>query len=157
MEELRKRLSEDKVIAYFKSSLLFKNENSEYISKSLNAYWREDYLISSHLFIPLIESAIRMLIKISGGITIKANELGGYDSLLLHQLLKNEQIFNGVYGVLGKNMLFYFKMVLTEKLGMNLRNDFAHGLNKSKFLSSAVSDRLFHILICLSLVEDRKN
>lgn len=53
-------------------------------------------------------------------------------------------------------MPFYFRLVLTEKLGMNLRNNFAHGLEKSTFFSREASDRLFHILLCLSLVKENK-
>jgi hypothetical protein len=47
-------------------------------------------------------------------------------------------------------------LVLTEKLGMNLRNNFAHGLEKKTFFSRDASDRLFHILLCLSLVKEKE-
>jgi len=36
---------------------------------------------------------------------------------------------------------------------MNLRDDFAHGFGKKKFFTRDVSDRLFHVMICLSLLE----
>ncbi len=40
-------------------------------------------------------------------------------------------------------MAFYFRLVLTEKLGMNLRNDFAHGFGKKKFFTRDVSTGFF--------------
>ncbi|MHC1604882.1 MAG: hypothetical protein ACXQTP_02805 [Candidatus Methanofastidiosia archaeon] len=39
---------------------------------------------------------------------------------------------------------------------MNLRNDFAHGFGKKKFFGRDASDRLFHILICLSIVRKKE-
>ena len=44
-------------------------------------------------------------------------------------------------------IIFYFRLVLTEKLGMNLRNDFAHGFGKKKFFGRDASDRLFHVVM----------
>ncbi|MDI6802211.1 MAG: DUF4209 domain-containing protein, partial [Thermodesulfovibrionales bacterium] len=104
-----------------------------------------------------IESAIRELVKNCGGIVLRPNNLGGYDRLTLRQLLNGQgEIIEKVFAGMGQNMAFYFRLVLTEKLGMNLRNDFAHGFGKKKFFTRDVSDRLFHVMICLSLVKKRE-
>jgi hypothetical protein len=156
MDELRKQFSKEKIMDYFEKSVVFKNENKEYLKRAISAYWDEDYLVASHLFNPLIESGIRELIKICGGIVLKPNGLSGYDNVLLGGLLKNEQIFENVFSKSGHNIFFYFRLILTEKLGMNLRNDFAHGLGKKKFFGRDASNRLFHILICLSVVRKKE-
>ena len=148
-DELKKQFTKEKIIEYFEKSVIFENENKEYLKRAISAYWDNDYLVSSHLFCPLIESGIRELIKNCGGIVLKPNELNGYDNVLLGGLLQNDEIFNSVFSKIGHNILFYFKLVLSEKLGMNLRNDFAHGLGKKKFFNRYASDRLFHILIWL--------
>ncbi len=153
-DEMKKRISKQSIIDYFRNSTLFKNENKEYLERAISAYWDNDYLVSSHLFCPLIESAIRELVKNCGGIILKLNNLGGYDCLTLCQLLKGQgEIIEKVFAGMGQNMAFYFRLVLTEKLGMNLRNDFAHGFGKKKFFTGYVSDRLFHVMMCLSLVK----
>jgi len=153
-DEMKKRISKQNIIDYFRNSTLFKNENKEYLERAISAYWDNDYLVSSHLFCPLIESAIRELVKNCGGIILKLNNLGGYDCLTLCQLLKGQgEIIEKVFAGMGQNMAFYFRLVLTEKLGMNLRNDFAHGFGKKKFFTGYVSDRLFHVMMCLSLVK----
>jgi len=153
-DEMKKRISKQNIIDYFRNSTLFKNENKEYLERAISAYWDNDYLVSSHLFCPLIESAIRELVKNCGGIILKLNNLGGYDCLTLCQLLKGQgEIIEKVFAGMGQNMAFYFRLVLTEKLGMNLRNDFAHGFGKKKFFTGCVSDRLFHVMMCLSLVK----
>lgn len=156
-DELKKRISKRDITEYFVSSTIFENENKEYLERAISAYWDNDYLISSHLFNPLIESSIRELVKICGGIVLKPNNLDGYDRLTLSQLLNGQgNIIENIYSGIGQNMAFYFRLVLTEKLGMNLRNDFAHGFGKKKFFTRDVSDRLFHIMMCLSLIKRAK-
>ena len=157
MDKLRKNFSREEFLEYFKNAFIFENESQEQLKRAIVAYWNEDYLVASHLFIPLIESSIRELVKNCGGVVFKPNGLGGYDSESLGNLLRNnDQIFEDVFPKNGQNVLFYFKLVLIEKLGMNLRNDWAHGLGTEKFFSRNVSDRLFHILILLSMVKKKE-
>jgi hypothetical protein len=154
-DEFKKRFSKQIITEYFEKSTLFENEDKNYLKRAISAYWDNDYLISSHLFNPLIESAVRELVKNCGGIILKPNNIDGYDRVLLHALLKNDDIFQNVFSKSGHNVLFYFRLVLTEKLGMNLRNDFAHGFGKKKFFGRDASDRLFHVLVLLSLVKKK--
>ncbi|PKP61922.1 hypothetical protein CVT91_01365 [Candidatus Atribacteria bacterium HGW-Atribacteria-1] len=157
MDELKKQISKEEIVKYFQESLLFQNENKEYVKYAFNAYRDSKYIVSSHLFIPLIESAVRELVRICGGIILKPNDIGGYDRLSLNILLKRQSdLLKIVFSKIGHNIPFYFRLVLTEKLGMNLRNNFAHGLEKKTFFSREASDRLFHILLCLSLVKEKK-
>lgn len=157
MDKLKKQISKEKIIKYFQESLLFQNENKEYIQCAMSAYWDSKYIVSSHLFIPLIESAVRELIRICGGIILKPNDIGGYDRLSLNILLEKQgDIFKKVFSNADHDISFYFRLVLTEKLGMNLRNNFAHGLEKKTFFSREASDRLFHILLCLSLIKKKR-
>lgn len=157
IDELKKRISKNNIVEYFQKSSLLQNENKEYLQRAMDAYWNNDYLISSHLFIPLIESAVRELIRICGGIILMPNNISGYDRLSLNVLLKNQgDIIKTVFSNINHDMSFYFRLVLTEKLGMNLRNNFAHGLEKKTFFTREASDRLFHILLCLTLVKKKE-
>lgn len=157
MDELKKQFSKEKIIEYFQKSLLFQNENKDYMQYAMSTYWDSKYIVSSHLFIPLIESSVRELVRICGGIILKPNDIGGYDRLSLNILLKEQGgILKSVFSKIGHDIPFYFRLVLTEKLGMNLRNNFAHGLEKKTFFSREASDRLFHILLCLSLVKEKR-
>jgi len=156
IDELKKQFTKEEIVEYFTKAVVFKNENKEYLKRAIFAYWDNDYIVSLHLFNPLIESGTRELIKICGGLVLKQNGLNGYDKVLLGGLLKNDEIFENVFSKSGHNILFYFKLILTEKLGMNLRNDFAHGIGKEKFFGRDASDRLFHILIWLSVVRKKE-
>ncbi len=160
MDELKKQVTKEKVIEYFEKSVIFENENKEYLKRAISAYWDNDYLVSSHLFNPLIETGVRELMKITNGVWIDVNELNGYNKLVLSKLLwdkQNIEIFKNTFLKSGEDLIFYFRLVLTEKLGMNLRNDFAHGLGKKKFFGRDASGRLFHILIWLSIVRLEEN
>ncbi len=159
LEELKKLISKQEFLDYFASSMLFKKENKKYLERAISAYFENDYLVSSHLFIPLIESAVRELVRISGGVILKANKIGGYDQMPLGSLLSGQGgiIINSIYDKIYKEMGFYFQLVLTSSCGMNLRDDFAHGLGKAKFLTKEVSDRLFHIILCLLLIKENSD
>ncbi len=159
LEELKKLISKQEFLDYFASSMLFKKENKKYLERAISAYFENDYLVSSHLFIPLIESAIRELVRISGGGILKANNFGGYDQMPLGSILSRQGgiIINSIYDKIYKEMGFYFQLVLTSSCGMNLRDDFAHGLGKAKFLTKEVSDRLFHIILCLLLIKEKSD
>ena len=159
MEKLKKQFTKEKIIEYFEKSVIFENENKEYLKRAISVYWDNDYLISSHLFNPLIETGVRELMKIANGVWIEVNELNGYNKLSLSKLLWNKQnieIVKNIFSKSGDDLIFYFRLVLTEKLGMNLRNDFAHGLEREKFFSRDASNRLFHILIWLSMIRKKE-
>ena len=158
MDELKKQFTKEKIVEYFEKSVIFENNNKEYLKRAISAYWDNDYLVSSHLFNPLIETGVRELMKIANGVWIDVNELNGYNKLGLSKLLcknQNVEIFKNTFSKSGQDLIFYFRLVLTEKLGMNLRNDFAHGLEKEKFFGRDASDRLFHILIWLSVIRKK--
>jgi len=158
MDELKKQFTKEKIVEYFEKSVIFENDNKKYLKRAISAYWDNDYLVSSHLFNPLIETGVRELMKIANGVWIDVNELNGYNKLVLAKLLWNKQnveIFKNTFSKSGQDLIFYFRLVLTEKLGMNLRNDFAHGLEREKFFGRDASDRLFHILIWLSVVRKK--
>ncbi len=154
IDELKNRISEQNITEYFRNSMLFKNGNKEHLEKAISMYRENDYLTFSHLSIPLIEKAIRELVKSREGNVYRTNSS---DHLTLGPLLKGQgNIIEKVFSEMGQSMVFYFRLVLIEQLGMNLRNDFAHALGRKKFSTRDVSDQLFHIMICLVLVKKQE-
>ena len=156
MGEFKKRFPQEEVIEYFEMSAVFRSEEKEYLKRAIASYWNGDYLVSSHLFVSLIESGIRKAVEICDGQYIKPNEKGGYEYSLLGALIGKERLkFEEIFPETGEDLVFYFPFVLTEKLGWNLRNDIAHGIDKVRFLKQEASDILFHILIWISMVEQK--
>jgi len=85
---------------------------------------------------------------------LKKVKISGHKYRKLGEIL-SEKYINEVFKGLYDNMDFYFQLVLTNKLGLNLRNNLAHGISKNIFFTRNVSDRLFHILLCLSLIRKK--
>jgi len=157
IEGLKTHFTATNLVEKLFNSELFRNENKQYLERAIEAYWSSDYIVASHLFIPMIETALRELVRVNGGTWIYSNSIGGFNTHPLNQLFKkNEGIFDAVFGKIPHNVLFYLRLVLIDQLGMNLRNDFAHGFSKDKFFSPNVSDRLFHVILILGLVSEEK-
>ncbi|QMU55858.1 MAG: DUF4209 domain-containing protein [Candidatus Mycalebacterium zealandia] len=158
IDKLKEKFSREETFDYLTNSMLFEKENKNYLKKAVFSYWDGDYLVSSHFFIPLIESGIRELIKRCNGVVLKPNQIGGYECVSLSSLLGNceyEKDLNQIFAFFGKDVVFYLKLILTERLGLNLRNDFAHGLVKEKFGKRETSDILFCVLSLMSFLKEK--
>lgn len=153
-EELRKRYTPEELCKLLISSPVFRSEDEAYILKLLTSFWNKEGLVFSCLAVPLIEDAVRNLHRINNATFIRPNEQGGYDVLSLDKLL-GAGLIKRVFSTLGEDIEYYFKALLTERAGWNLRNNFAHGINKGMFVSEDVNGRLLHVLLCLSLVRKR--
>ncbi|MBU6321347.1 MAG: DUF4209 domain-containing protein [Patescibacteria group bacterium] len=157
LARFRKDFSASQIADLFWSSGLFQEDEKEYLMKGLEAYWRDDPFNASHTFIPYIETLIRRLILHSGGVIITPNTkpgtYGGYSYKTLGLLLnENAQLIDKIYKF---SATFYFELVLVHPLGWNLRNDFAHGASLNSLFRQDIADRLFHILLLLSLVVEQ--
>lgn len=151
-EELKKRYQPNEVKEALILSPAFRAEDGDYILKILEALWSNNYLVASCLSIPLIEDSIRNLYRVNNQPFIRTNDSGGYDVQYLDKLL-SKGLINTIYGNLGVDMEFYFRVLLTERIGWNLRNNFAHGISKTEFFREDVAYRLAHILMCLGLLK----
>ena len=151
LNELKKMKKPEQIYKLLAKSAVFRDEDKDYLMKVLSDYWNGDYLSCSCLMIPLIEDSIRNIYRLNNLSFISVNTDGGYDVKSLNSLL-GEGVIKQIYGVLGEHLVFYLRVLLTERIGWNLRNNFAHGINKNYFSRVDVADRLLHVLFCLSLV-----
>ena len=136
-------------------SPVFQEDDKHFLLEVLKKYWSGDYLSASCLMIPLIEDSIRNIYRLNNLSFISSNDDGGYDVESLNRLLERG-VIKQIYGVFGDHVEYYFRVLLTERIGWNLRNNFAHGINKNAFRRIDVADRLLQVLFCLSLVRSRK-
>jgi len=150
-QKVRELYTPEQFIEVLFLSPVFRPEDKEYIAKLLTSFWNKDYLTTCCLSIPLIEDAVRNLYRINNQTYIRLNDDGGYDVLSLDKLL-SRGLIKVIFQTMGENVEYYLRVLLTEKVGWNLRNNFAHGINKKLFESEDVASRLVHVLFCLSLV-----
>lgn len=155
LKRLRTTFTLEEVTKLFDESSLFLPDEKDYLLKGFQAYWNGDPLHASQTFIPYIETLTRRLVARAGGVTLRPNENRGYSTKTLGELLaKNSELIDRIFGA---EVTFYLKVVLTHPLGWNLRNNYAHGIALSALFRQDIADRLFHILLLLSLVKiDKK-
>lgn len=141
------------------ASLVFRKDDKVYIERALKAYWEKDYLPASQLFIPLVEDGFRNLHRVNGLPVILPNKFGGYDYYSIDRFIDHPMIAVVFSDVGGDDFQFYIKVILSNvgRMGWNLRHNFAHGINKTALLRPEASDRLMHIIFCLSLVRQNPN
>lgn len=145
------KVTPENIIDYFYKSPVFDEDKKEIILSGIKAYLSDDHLSAIHLLIPQIECAFRKLVEHTGGSVLKHSRSGGMHLKTLDELLRDERIIN----IFGEDMALYFRILLTDQRGWNLRNDVCHGISPAATFQVNISDRIFHTLLCLALVRDK--
>jgi|APSaa5957512622_1039677.scaffolds.fasta_scaffold10569_2 hypothetical protein len=154
MEEFisRFKLTPKNVVDYLYQSPVFDEDKRELILNGIRAYLKNDHLTTIHLLIPQIESAFRKFVEHTGGPVLKPSRGGGMHLKTLDELLRDQRVIN----VFGEDMSLYFRILLTDQRGWNLRNDVCHGISPAATFQVNISDRVIHTLLCLALVRDKE-
>jgi hypothetical protein len=130
------------------ASPIFEEPKRDLIKCGVNAFLNKDYVSSIHILIPQAEAAIRTLIEFGGGATLKKNRQGGLQLRTFDDLLRDEIVQN----CFGDDSVFYFRVLLTDQRGWNLRNDTCHGISPAGSYNYSTADRVLHVLLCLAQV-----
>lgn len=142
-------ISLEKIMMRVKDSPVISPYRYGIIEMALKAYFENNSLIFCHLIIPQIETFFRDLLEKSGEATIKPQKGKGYVLKVLDEILRQPIVEN----VFNSDIAYYFRIVLTDQRGMNVRNNLCHGLLKPSAFDQSISDRLFHIFMLLLLVK----
>lgn len=101
--------------------------------KGLQAGFHGDFLVASHLLVPLVESSIRYVLKQHGEITSSLNTQTRIQEVyVLDTLLGMPKVLQ----IFGKDNTFDLQCMLIRRFGLNLRNRLTHGLMSSGEFSS---------------------
>ena len=146
---------EQPYIEYFFRSPVFLKDSKPILKAGFREYLLENHLYAIHLLIPQVECAFRQLLEIAGGSVLKPSRQSGWDCKLLHEIL-HEPILLDIFGELGEDIVRYFKTLLTDQRGWNLRNRICHGIFNPNVMEEAYSDRIIHVLLCLGQVRQEK-
>lgn len=150
--ELRDNYSSDELYEFMKDSLVFQESDREYLKKILRLFWEEDFLPCNSLTVPLIEDGVRNIYRVLDQSFIRqADHRTGYEVKSLNALL-SQGVIESIFEVIGEDIEYYLKILLTEQFGWNLRNNLAHGINKQIFSKEFVANRLMHVLLILSVI-----
>jgi len=135
----------------FKDSVVLREEQRPILERGFKAFFEKDYIVACHLLVPMFESAIRVLCKINGGDILrpKNNSEEGNEYKSLEGLLSQKCVSEA----LGDNITTYFRVLLTDSNGGNLRNYVSHGTLPASSFSAGVANRIFHAFLLLSLLK----
>jgi len=144
-------LTSEKLVDYLYKSPIFENSRKEFFIRGIQAFLKGDFLVSLHILIPQIEATIRNLAEKIGVPILKTSRYGGFFYRTLDELLRDLKIVE----VLGENLCLYFRVLLTDPRGWNLRNDVCHGISHIEVFNQDTADRVLHALLCLALVKEK--
>lgn len=142
-----------KIASFLYQSPLFEEDKRAIIDAGLTAYLENNHVVACHLLMPQIEAAVRRLIELAGGAVLKPRRGGGFHLRTLDELFRDPILV----AVFGEDTALYLRILLTDQRGWNLRNDVCHGLMTASSFQETISDRLFHVLLCLALVRENRN
>jgi hypothetical protein len=100
--------------------------------------------------VPQIEQALRnllALIRVSPNKTVRGSS-GILDVKSMGNALEDETLRT----VLPEDVWRYLTVLYVERRGINLRNNLAHGLVSHSAFNQALSDRVFHSLLVMTLI-----
>jgi Domain of unknown function (DUF4209) len=140
-------LTIDGLLDYLYLSPFFFIENRNMLLIGLKAYVEENLLVAAHILIPQIENILRNALKILGGALYKPGRHGGYYLKTLDELLCEDKLRE----VLGVSIVEYFRILLTDQRGWNLRNRICHGIAKEADFGSIMTDYIFHVFLVLAI------
>lgn len=136
----------DNIISFIIKSPSIKPDRVQIISRGLEAYFSDDFLVAMHLLIPQIEDAIRNIIETEGIHTLKPNKSGkGFQLRILDEILRDPAAIK----ILTADYANYLRILLTDNRGWNLRNDILHGIADNNIFNWMTADRIIHALLCL--------
>ncbi|TGK12928.1 DUF4209 domain-containing protein [Leptospira stimsonii] len=147
-----KNIKTESILQFLNESPIFPKDRSEFIGRSIEYFKKKEYDTFVHNIIPQIEHALRELLGILGGSTMKAKE-EIYNLKNLDEILRDPLILN----FLGQDLSEYLRILLTDNRGWNLRNNVMHGISSPDSISSAIADRVFHALLCLGLFSSEES
>ena len=150
MEE-RLGLSTQQMMDRIGRSPIFGHDKHDLIRRGFEAYFKGDIITAIHLLIPQVEDTIRTLIELAGGDVFKPNRQNGMDYRTLDDLLRDPTFI----GVMSNDVAEYFRIMYTDRRGINLRNRVAHGLIPAEGFGQGLADRLLHTFLVLLLVRSQ--
>jgi len=133
---------------------IFAQSKRNLLLAGVYAWFQMDYFKAFHIIIPQIESALRQMVDVVGKPTTKAASTvpGISVSINMSDILFNQATTEAL-GPMGPHLALYLKSIYADPRGMNLRNEFAHGLLDADEVNEWTTLWLIHTLLVMGLWE----
>jgi Domain of unknown function (DUF4209) len=140
------------ILAMLFESPVFDSDRTPLLEQGLHAYLQGDYIAAIHVLIPQIEHTLRRLLELSGISKLRSGKNGTMQvKNHLNEILRE----SALQSALGEAIQLYLLTFLADQCGQNIRNEVCHGLASTLHFNPQVADRVFHVLLVLSLVREK--
>lgn len=153
MKEAEKMTTES-MMQLIEGSELISDDHREIVRRGFDAYMAEDYLVCCHLLVPQLEAAIRRMFALNGANIMRAkkNPEEGNEYISLDSLLASDEAIK----YMGEDIANYFRNVLTDQYGWNIRNQVSHGLLATDNFNFGMADRVVHAFLMLGVFKKKE-
>jgi hypothetical protein len=128
---------------------LFTPARSALVQEGLAAWFAGDPVRTIHVLVPQVEAAMReLLIRLGGAVTQPARYGGGTTVMGMGAILEHERIQQGVPA----DIIFHLRVLYTDLRGLNIRNEFAHGLASPELFDRGLANWVVHSIVLLGLL-----
>ncbi len=151
--EKTKLLNADTLAKHLFESPFFLKEQYQIIKEGLIAYFNKNYIASCSVLIPQVESVIREIMVVAGGVIYQPSRSSNEKGLNLRPLgsLLRDEVFINIFEEFNKNIPIYFQILLIDPIGFNFRNNICHGHFPADHFNKTVANYIIHILLILSI------
>lgn len=131
-------------------SPIFEEERYKIISDALDFFFEKKYVLFCHLIVPQIENATCNIVEMGGGCVLRVQKSDkGFQLKTLDELLREKPIINSIT----EDGSYYLRLVLTNQIGLNIRNLICHGILPAEYFGYETANRLLHVLILLGMIK----
>jgi lysyl-tRNA synthetase class 1 len=147
--------SSDDIVDALYHSPAFDPDRRDLIRNGIEAYLSDDFVKGVHVLLPQIEHTLLRLAENLGVVTRKPSRHNpnAMQWINLYEVLQDGR----VQECLGEDLTCYLQVLLVDPLGHNIRNHVCHGHLKPEDFTRQLADRVFHVLLTLSLIRERRD
>jgi hypothetical protein len=139
----------EKVMTWLADTELFRAPRLAFMRDGLSAWFAEDWIKVISVLVPQIEAALRDLLSALGGVVTRPDSHhGGFQVVPLGDVLSDPIMRSQ----LPEDIRFHLRVLLQDPRGLNLRNEFAHGLAAHELYDRGIANWVVHAVIILGLM-----
>jgi hypothetical protein len=117
------RINAPQLRAWFADSPVIPESRREVLTWVIDHYFEDDWIGAAHALVTVLEASVRESVRLSGGVVYKQAKGGGLIPCDLDALLRDPSVDR----LFGSDAVLYLRTLLTDRRGLNLRNEICHG------------------------------
>lgn len=132
------------LLQWLSLSPCFPPERLPFIREGLAAWLAGDHVETVHVLVPQVESSLRDLLALLGGVITKPDRHGGSQKISLGEVLEHEK-----FAKVPEAIRFHFQVLYQDSRGLNVRNELAHGILAFELLGLGLANIVVHSIVLI--------